>query len=90
MVSFIVAMNRVNVAAVNTIFALRLSKTGRTVGWTDSRLDGWMGGRTDRWIDGWMGGRILSSCLCGAMSSFVVRYSKASRTNRANWAGRGD
>ena len=39
-VSFVVAMNRVDVVAVNTIFVLRLSKTGRTVGQTDSRLDG--------------------------------------------------
>ena len=42
-VSFVVAMNRVDVVALNTIFALRLSKTGRTVGRTDSRLDGWSG-----------------------------------------------
>ena len=39
-VSFVVAMNREDVAALNTIFALRLSKTTRTVGRTDSRLDG--------------------------------------------------
>ena len=37
-------MNRVDVVAVNTIFALRLSKTGQTVGRTDSRLDGRSGG----------------------------------------------
>ena len=46
-VSFVVAMNRVDVVALNTIFVLRLSKTGRTVGRTDSRLDGWSVGRTD-------------------------------------------
>ena len=40
-VSFVVAVNRVDVVALNTIFALRLSKTRRTVGRTDSRLDGW-------------------------------------------------
>ena len=34
-------MNRADVAALNTIFALRLSKARRTVGRTDSRLDGW-------------------------------------------------
>ena len=39
-------MNRVDVVAVNTIFVLRLSKTGRTVGRTDSRLDGSSVGRT--------------------------------------------
>ena len=35
------AVNKVDVVALNTIFALRLSKTRRTVGRTDSRLDGW-------------------------------------------------
>ena len=45
-VSFVVAINRVDVVAVNTIFVLRLSKTGRTVGRTDSRLDGSSVGRT--------------------------------------------
>ena len=35
------AMNRLDVVALNTIFALRLSKTRRTVGRADSRLDGW-------------------------------------------------
>ena len=45
--TFVVAMNRVDVVALNTIFALRLSKTGRTVGRTDSRLDGWSVGRTN-------------------------------------------
>ena len=40
-VSFVVAMNRVDVVALNTIFAVRLSKTRRTVGRTDFRLDGW-------------------------------------------------
>ena len=44
--TFLVAMTRVDVVALNTIFALRLSKTGRTVGRTDSRLDGWSVGRT--------------------------------------------
>ena len=47
--TFVVAMNRVDVVALNTIFVLRLSKTGRTVGRTDSRLDGWSVGRTDNW-----------------------------------------
>ena len=36
-------MNTVNVVAVNTILVLRLSNTGRTVGRTGSRLDGWSG-----------------------------------------------
>ena len=44
---FVEALNRVDVVAVNTIFVLRLSKTGRTVGRTDSRLDAWSVGRTD-------------------------------------------
>ena len=39
-VFFVVAMNRVDVVALNTIFSLGLSKTRRTVGRTDSRLDG--------------------------------------------------
>ena len=39
-------MNRVDVVAVNTIFVLRLSKAGRTVGRTDSRLDRSSVGRT--------------------------------------------
>ena len=43
-VFFVVGTNKVDVVAVNTIFVLRLSKTGRTVGRTDSRLDGWSGG----------------------------------------------
>ena len=55
MVSFVVAMNRVDVVALNTIFALRLSKTGRTVGRTDSRLDGWSVGRTDEQLVGKIG-----------------------------------
>ena len=46
-VSFVVAMNTIDVVALNTIFALRHSKTGRTGGRTDSRLDGWSVGRTD-------------------------------------------
>ena len=46
-VFFVVAMSRVDVVALNTIFIVRLSKTGRTVGRTDSRLDGWSVGRTD-------------------------------------------
>ena len=45
MVSFVVAMNRVDGVALNTIFVLRLSKTGRTVGRTHSRLAGWSVGR---------------------------------------------
>ena len=40
------AMNRVDVVAADTIFVLRLSKSGRTVGRTRSRLDGWSVGRT--------------------------------------------
>ena len=44
MVSFVVATNRADVVAVNTIFVLRLSKTGKVVGRTDSRLDGRLGG----------------------------------------------
>ena len=44
-VSFVVAMNRVDVVALNTIFVLRLSKTGRTVGRTDPRLNGWSVGQ---------------------------------------------
>ena len=43
-VPFVVAMNRVDVVAVDTILVLRFSKTGRTVGWSDSRLDGRSGG----------------------------------------------
>ena len=44
-VSFVVAMNRVDVVAADTIFVLRLSKSGRTVGrgvldWMDGRSDG--------------------------------------------------
>ena len=41
--TFVVPMNRLVVVALNTIFALRLNKTRRTVGRTDSRLDGWSG-----------------------------------------------
>ena len=44
--TFVVAMNRVDVVAVNTIFVLRFSKTGQTVGRTDSRLDGCFVGLT--------------------------------------------
>ena len=44
MVSVVVAMNRVDVVAVNTIFVLRLSKTGQTVVRTDSRLNECSGG----------------------------------------------
>ena len=47
-VSSVVVMNRVDVVALNAIFALRLSKTRRTVGRTDSRLDGWSV-QTDDW-----------------------------------------
>ena len=43
-VSFVMAMNGVDVVAVNTIFVSRLSKTRWTVGRTDSRFDGWSGG----------------------------------------------
>ena len=56
-VSFIVAMNRVDVVALNTIFALRLSKTRRTVGRADSRLDGW-----SVHTNGWSG---KSECIAG-------------------------
>ena len=45
--TLVVAMNRVDVVALNTIFVLRLSKTGRTVGRADSRWDGWSVGRTN-------------------------------------------
>ena len=45
--TLVVAMNRVDVLALNTIFVVRLSKTGRTVGRTDSRLDAWSAGTTD-------------------------------------------
>ena len=38
--TFVVAMNRVDVVALNTIFVLRLSQTERTVGRMNSRLDG--------------------------------------------------
>ena len=62
-VSFVVAMNRVDVVALNTIFALRLSKTGRTVGRTDSRLDGWSVGRTDERLVGQVGYLLSSSTL---------------------------
>ena len=37
--TFVVAMNRVDVVAADTIFVLRLSKSGRTVGRTSSRLE---------------------------------------------------
>ena len=48
-VFFVVAMNSVGVVALNTIYVLRLSKTGRTVRRMDSRLDGWSVGRVDNW-----------------------------------------
>ena len=41
----VAAMNRVDVVALNALFVLRLSKSGRTVGWTDSRLDGCLAAR---------------------------------------------
>ena len=44
--TFVEALNRVDVVAFNTIFALRLSN-GRTAGRTDSQLRGWSVGRTD-------------------------------------------
>ena len=44
-VSFVVAMNRVDVVALNRILVLRLGTAGRTVGRTDPRLDGWVVGR---------------------------------------------
>ena len=41
-VSFVFALNRVNVVAVTTMLVLLAGKTGsRTVGSADSRLDGW-------------------------------------------------
>ena len=43
---FVVAINRVDVVAADTISVLRLSKSGRIVGRTGSRLDGWSVGRT--------------------------------------------
>ena len=66
MISLVVAMNRVDVVDVvalntilDTILALRLSKTGRTVGPTDSRLDGWSVGQTNDWSG--LRGYLLSS-----------------------------
>ena len=44
--TLVVAMNKGDVVAADTIFVLRLSKSGRTVGQTGSRLDGWSVGRT--------------------------------------------
>ena len=35
--------NKADVETLDTMFVLRVSKTGRTVGRTDSRLDGWSG-----------------------------------------------
>ena len=64
-VSFVVAMNRLDVVALNTIFALRLSKTRRTVGRTDSRLDGWSVHTND-----WSG---KSDCQAVCFS-FIIRY----------------
>ena len=63
--TFVVAMNRVDVVALNTIFALRLRKTGRTFGRTDSRLDGWSVGRTDERLVGQVGlpNSLLSSSI---------------------------
>ena len=46
--TFVVAMSRVDVVALNKNCDLRLRKAGRTVGLTDSRLDGCSVGRTDR------------------------------------------
>ena len=73
MVSFVVAMNRLDVVALNTIFALRLSKTGRTVGRTDSRLDGWSVGRTDERLVGQVGlpGSLLSSSILKRFSTVI-------------------
>ena len=42
----VVAMNGVDVVALNAIFVSRFSKTRRIVGWTDSQLDGWSVGRS--------------------------------------------
>ena len=69
-VSFVVAMNRVDIVALNTIFALRLSKTGRTVGRTDSRLDGWSVGRTKtRFI---ISKTVLSKNTCCVLLRYVA------------------
>ena len=54
-VFFVVEMNRVDVVAPNTIFAFRLSKTGRTVGRTGSRWDGWLVGQTNERLLGQVG-----------------------------------
>ena len=42
-----VAINGVDVVALNTTFVSRVTKTERTVGRADSRLDGWSVGGTD-------------------------------------------
>ena len=62
-----VAMKRVDVVALNTIFALRLSKTRRTVGRTDSRLDGWSVHTND-----WSGKRV--GLHCKPFLFYVVRF----------------
>ena len=62
------AMNRADVVALNTIFALRLSKTRRTVGRTDSRLDGWSV------TNDWSG---KSDCIAG---HFPFKYRVRPRT----------
>ena len=56
--TFVVALNIVGFVAVNTIFVLRFSKTGRSVGMRDSRLDGWSVGRTK-----------ARSCITGTICS---------------------
>ena len=66
-VSFVVAVNRVDVVALNTIFALRLSKTRRTVGRTDSRLDRWSVHTND-----WSGKR--AGLHCRPFPSYLVRF----------------
>ena len=77
-VSFVVVVNRVNIVAVNTILVLHLGKTGRAVGRTDFRLDGWSAGlgcpmdgrqdgRTNEWSGGLGNARRCSAVLNGAL-----------------------
>ena len=77
-VSFVVVVNRVNIVAVNTILVLHLGKTGRAVGRTDFRLDGWSAGlgcpmdgrqdgRTNEWSGGLGNARRCSAVLDGAL-----------------------
>ena len=57
--TFVCALNRARILALSTIHDLRLSKTGRTVGRADSRLDGWSVGRTDERLVGQVGLSVL-------------------------------